>query len=223
MIMIKHTIALAFTLAAVSLPTASYAVTTVQSIDTNSSWTVKNLTTNSVTTAVVPTTIPGSYNGAPTNNGASSGGALWIYPNASNSHAPNTAFAFTKVFTLGAFSVATLGGKFWSDNGLISIVLNNVAIFGPFSPTGNETTYAPSNGTNFSYSGPGFVQGTNTLVFNILNGPGGSGNPVALQADLDVTSAVPEPGTWMLMLLGFAAIGFAMRSRAKTQVRFQFA
>lgn len=120
--MIKHTIALAFTLAAVSLPTASYAVTTVQSIDTNSSWTVKNLTTDSVTTAVVPTTIPGSYNGAPTNNGANSGGALWIYPTASSTAAPNTAFAFTKVFTLGAFSVASLGGKFWSDNRLISIV-----------------------------------------------------------------------------------------------------
>ena len=60
-------------------------------------------------------------------------------------------------------------------------------------------------------------------MFNILNGPETSGNPVALQADLDVTSAIPEPGTWMLMLLGFAAIGFSMRSRAKTQVRFQFA
>ena len=221
--MIKHTMALAFTLAAVSLPTASYAVTTVQSIDPNSSWTVTNLASTTTTTAVVPATVPGSYNGGATNNGNASGGALWIYPSASNTAAQNTAFAFTKVFTLAAFNTAFLSGKFWSDNGLISIVLNNVAIFGPFTPTGNETTYAPANGTNFSYSGPGFVQGSNTLVFNILNGPGKSGNPVALQADLDVTSAVPEPGTWMLMLLGFAAIGFAMRSRAKTQVRFQFA
>lgn len=217
--MIKHTIALAFTLAAVSLPTASHAVTTVQSLPTNSTWTVNGTTTP----VVVPSTVPGSYNGGSTNDGNSSNGALWIYPDASDTAAENTAFSFTKVFTLGAFNTALLSGKFWSDNGLISIVLNNVAIFGPFTPTGNETTYAPSQGTTFSYSGNAFQQGTNTLVFNILNGPGTSGNPVALQADLTVTSAVPEPGTWMLMLLGFAAIGFAMRSRAKTQVRFQFA
>jgi hypothetical protein len=38
-----------------------------------------------------------------------------------------------------------------------------------------------------------------------------------------LTAAVPEPGTWMLMLLGFGAIGFAMRRRQKTRVRFQFA
>ncbi|MXP44587.1 PEPxxWA-CTERM sorting domain-containing protein [Altererythrobacter sediminis] len=30
-----------------------------------------------------------------------------------------------------------------------------------------------------------------------------------------VTSAVPEPMTWMLMLLGFGAMGAAMRKRSK--------
>jgi PEP-CTERM motif len=224
--MIKHTMALAFTLAAVSLPTASYAVTTVQSLDTNSSWTVKNLTTNAVTTAVAPANVPGSYNGGTTNNGASSGGALWIYPNASNSHSQDTTFAFSKVFTLTSFTSGLLSGKYWSDNGIVSIFLNNVAIYGPVvvnGALGNATTYKPGEFKTLSYSGTAFQNGTNTLVFNVRNGPGGSSNPVALQADLDMLSAVPEPGTWMLMLLGFAAIGFAMRSRAKTQVRFQFA
>ena len=52
-----------------------------------------------------------------------------------------------------------------------------------------------------------------------------SGAPPAFGMALDnvMIAAIPEPGTWMLMLLGFGAIGFAMRSRAKTQVRFQFA
>lgn len=221
--MIKHSMALAFTLAAVSLPTASYAVTTVQSIDTNSSWTVTNLASTATTAAVVPATVPGTYNGGATNNGSASGGALWIYPTTANL-AQNTNYAFTKLFSLAAFNTALLSGKFWSDNGLISVVLNGTTIFGPFTPTGSEESFRPANGLGLSYAGNAFQVGTNTLVFNVRNGNGAiSGNPVALQADLDVTSAVPEPGTWMLMLLGFAAIGFAMRSRAKTQVRFQFA
>lgn len=34
----------------------------------------------------------------------------------------------------------------------------------------------------------------------------------------DAVAAVPEPSTWMLMLLGFGAVGFAMR-RSKGQVK----
>lgn len=39
----------------------------------------------------------------------------------------------------------------------------------------------------------------------------------------NIAGSVPEPGTWMLMILGFGAVGFAMRRRQKTAVRFQFA
>ena len=36
-------------------------------------------------------------------------------------------------------------------------------------------------------------------------------------------TAVPEPGTWLMMLLGFAAIGAAMRSNTRTtRVRYEF-
>ncbi|WP_273676120.1 PEPxxWA-CTERM sorting domain-containing protein [Erythrobacter fulvus] len=38
-----------------------------------------------------------------------------------------------------------------------------------------------------------------------------------------INSAVPEPGTWLLMILGLGAVGFAMRRRPTTSVRFQFA
>jgi hypothetical protein len=37
-------------------------------------------------------------------------------------------------------------------------------------------------------------------------------------------SAVPEPSTWLLMILGFGAIGFGMRQRKQTErIRFNFA
>ena len=37
------------------------------------------------------------------------------------------------------------------------------------------------------------------------------------------TGAAPEPGTWAMMLLGFGAVGFALRRRQKTTTRFSFA
>ncbi len=36
----------------------------------------------------------------------------------------------------------------------------------------------------------------------------------------DLTAAVPEPSTWALMILGFGAVGAAMRRRQKVAVRF---
>jgi hypothetical protein len=39
----------------------------------------------------------------------------------------------------------------------------------------------------------------------------------------NVMGSVPEPGTWMLMILGLGAVGFAMRRRQSTSVRLQFA
>lgn len=35
-----------------------------------------------------------------------------------------------------------------------------------------------------------------------------------------ISSAVPEPATWALMILGFGAVGYAMRRRPKAVVRF---
>ncbi len=35
-----------------------------------------------------------------------------------------------------------------------------------------------------------------------------------------VTAAVPEPATWALMILGFGAVGYAIRRRPKVSVRF---
>jgi len=40
---------------------------------------------------------------------------------------------------------------------------------------------------------------------------------------LDTASAVPEPGTWAMMLLGFGAMGAAMRSRRRQKASVRFA
>jgi hypothetical protein len=68
--------------------------------------------------------------------------------------------------------------------------------------------------TLVSFTAP--VTGTyalNASVQNTLD----SVNPSYILLD---APAVPEPGTWMLMLLGFGAIGFAMRRRRNVRVSF---
>lgn len=59
----------------------------------------------------------------------------------------------------------------------------------------------------------GFAIGAGTFTLNLLGTPGtqnGSfGGSVAFQA----SPAVPEPGTWAMMLLGFGAVGFTIRRK----------
>lgn len=56
------------------------------------------------------------------------------------------------------------------------------------------------------------------LGTNLLNGDIIIGNSRAFATPGQGAGAVPEPGTWAMMLLGFGAIGFAMR-RSKAQAR----
>ena len=51
------------------------------------------------------------------------------------------------------------------------------------------------------------------------------GSPTLNFGSVSVPGAVPEPGTWAMMLLGFGALGMAMRRKqaATVQARFRFA
>jgi len=60
------------------------------------------------------------------------------------------------------------------------------------------------------------VQNSIRVVGTVL----GSGNYVG---NATFTAAIPEPGTWALMIVGFGAIGAATRRRAKTSTRVSFA
>ena len=55
-------------------------------------------------------------------------------------------------------------------------------------------------------------------------GGGGISTPPATESPApSVPAPVPEPSTWAMMLVGFGAIGFAMRRRRKTHPQVQFA
>ena len=55
----------------------------------------------------------------------------------------------------------------------------------------------------------GGAPGIGRLAFNVLG-------------DTSVAGAVPEPSTWMLLLLGFGGIGWSMRSRRRQTMRVRY-
>lgn len=81
---------------------------------------------------------------------------------------------------------------------LMSLDLREVVIHGMTVPPG------PGAGT------PGEVNGTNGYL-TVL--------PVTSGEITRATAAVPEPGTWAMMLMGFGTVGFTMRRRKKALVQ----
>jgi hypothetical protein len=55
--------------------------------------------------------------------------------------------------------------------------------------------------------------GAGTYTLNIQGTPGTASGSFSGTVAFSSVAAVPEPGTWALMLLGFGAVGFSMRRR----------
>lgn len=88
------------------------------------------------------------------------------------------------------------------------------------------------NGTNFNILSTGMQEFRNLLnqsmmpgSNNVLTVSGSSGGNGAFSGNLSFASmaAVPEPTTWMLMLIGMAGIGFSMRRKKDTTLRVRYA
>lgn len=78
------------------------------------------------------------------------------------------------------------------------------------------------NGTAFTMSAPGtFENGTLSAISLIaganntltVNGTNTGNSAFSGTLTFAAQSAVPEPGTWAMMLLGFGAVGFSMRRK----------
>ena len=102
--------------------------------------------------------------------------------------------------------------------------VNGLAIVAPTGNYGNYFTTGPSfldgTGSSFTVAGGGrvdfFNQSSNGL-YRVNTFSPGSSNFVS--ASSSAVAAVPEPATWAMMLLGFAAVGFALRRRRSSAVQ----
>jgi len=190
----------------------------------DNSWTIPSSTSVPGTTGTAyANTLNGSFPTPPwiLNDGTSS----WITPfnpllsDGTDPASDGTYKYATTFFISSPFSLASLSGRFAADNVIDDIKLNGHIIYlGPH----DGTTSQFSNWTGFS-SLLWFQQGSNTLEFDVRNYGQNGGNPSGLNVqflDSSVT-AVPEPSTWAMMILGFLGVGFmAYRRKSNSALRF---
>lgn len=106
-----------------------------------------------------------------------------------------------------------------SDLDIYSVLVNGIAA---------TATYKDASGTTCTTPGLGSCGITETFALNDVPIHAGAPNEISVSglsrgngsyggnATFSPMRAVPEPATWALMLLGFGAIGFTMRSRRRT-------
>ena len=137
------------------------------------------------------------------------------------------------IFTTSDTPVVIAGETAFAITG-ISGVLNGLAITGLFAAAGNPTYYYFTTGGAFlDGSGVRFNAGgfTNVAFFQPSVGPadqyringGGGISTLGNATSRLVAGAVPEPTTWILMLLGMAGIGYSIRRKANQTVRVAYA
>lgn len=117
-----------------------------------------------------------------------------------------------------------------ASGGTVDAWLNDCCVAGDqFALVLNGTTLAATtttvSGGVFSYFFDDIVLavGANTFGVTVTGLAPGHLSGGASYSFSAVTSAVPEPGTWAMLLLGFGAIGHAMRRNRKSKPRLQLA
>jgi hypothetical protein len=135
------------------------------------------------------------------------------------SGAPNSAFVHTGSYGVGFGSTSlsslsqtltTVAGttydvSFWINSS--GLTPNEVQLFWGGSKVFQEIDIAATGWTEISLLETATTTST-VLDFELKQKSGYSGLD-----DVSVTTAVPEPATWAMMLLGFAAVGFAAYRR----------
>ena len=110
------------------------------------------------------------------------------------------------IFDLADFQASTFGAALVSYNGFVQ----NWAFNDGYPNTAIHAFTLEQNVLDSINS-----LGTLTVTINRNNSGDFYGFDYAQLSNIDVNSAVPEPSTWAMMLLGFGAIGVSMRRRKR--------
>lgn len=154
--------------------------------------------TGGLTTATVVTTMVNNWI-------ASDSVSKWVSTAANASSRPGY-YVYSNTFTASAADM--LSFNFAVDDKVTRVLLNGNTVSG-VSGGGYQSFTAGSVS--------GLSNGLNTLTFLISNNfPGQNANINPSGFRFQTTAAVPEPGTWMMMLGGFGVIGLTMRARRTT-------
>ena len=125
--------------------------------------------------------------------------------------------ALNQIGTLNSLSIPFSGNvlfSYYAIDGSLSIGGNDlnssVANTNDFALSIRDANTSTPVANAFNYSLVGFnnVASTRTVTLSSITSP--------------VLGAVPEPSAWALMLLGFGAVGFAMRRKDKQTLRIRY-
>ena len=114
----------------------------------------------------------------------------------------NFSFIWGSVDTYNILTLETMGGEYIFDGAYIASLIPGFANGDQSSPTSNPIVTFYLTGDD-----------SQAVSFNMDSATN------AFEIDNISISAVPEPATWAMMLLGFGAIGMGMRRQRKTAVR----
>jgi PEP-CTERM motif len=93
----------------------------------------------------------------------------------------------------------------------------------PPAGANDPTAYQNSEKISFGFLFPGYNPNQNDtfdITLNLSNVPGVSGGNLSVEEFVQIGTAVPEPSTWAMMILGFAGVGFmAYRRKEKLNLR----
>ena len=101
--------------------------------------------------------------------------------------------------------LASGGSQTWTGQDILNTV--------PAAANGDRSSMVTNGRLTFTASAGDAITGIRLLS---------SRNSLEID-NIGIVSAVPEPGTWAMMLLGFGAIGFTMRRRQSKNVLAQLA
>lgn len=124
-------------------------------------------------------------------------------------------FTYTHTICLGGVNAPANGSfEFFFDDGTLFGTLDGFAIASPIPGIGNPTfTYTILGGTG------AFLDASGTLVGTGLTDARTRPTIVSLAFSGDIDApAVPEPASWMLMIVGFGGMAVALRRRRKVPI-----